>query len=281
MLRKPSESGLANRGAFPAGQSRSGFVGESSSGGASPADNPSGLGPIDQIYNQWIESGKPHNIVCSKCHGPKNLVHCTTCARSYHTSCLPSTGSWMQSAFYCPACRAGRWNGSQVSGSLASPQHRQLGTPVVRSPEQSIPASLPRDRGRASGQPEPHSTTPSGTSHYYVSAPDPFDPGLVTRAQDFLRTHGGFPESEDFSPHLLLSLGSIMSELQSHREQVKELMSENAHLRQDNANIRAYLDSSLELGRPWTRPVNNIESIPRPSNDTAGKSWDRIVMDLI
>ncbi|RDW65727.1 PHD finger protein [Aspergillus mulundensis] len=111
------------------------------------------------------------------------------------------------------------------------------------------------------------------------AAPDAFDPNTLYRARDFLRANGAFPESQ-YSMDLLLKLGGMMSELDFHRSRTQELLSENAHLRQDNANLRAYLDSNLATGKP-AAPGGDTSQIPRPSSDTAGKSWDRIVMDLI
>ncbi|KAL6238416.1 hypothetical protein BDW75DRAFT_237514 [Aspergillus navahoensis] len=114
----------------------------------------------------------------------------------------------------------------------------------------------------------------------HVAAPDLFDPSILSRARDFLRTHGGFPDHQEFSMDLLLKLGAMMTELDLHRDQIQELASENARLRQDNANIRAYLDSDLRTGKPFG-PGGDFSEISRPSSDTTGKSWDRIVMDII
>ncbi|KAL4923149.1 PHD finger protein [Aspergillus undulatus] len=108
-----------------------------------------------------------------------------------------------------------------------------------------------------------------------------FDPSILTMAREFLRSQGGFPESQDFSPDFLLKLGSMMTELELQRERVQELVAENGQLRQDNANIRTYLDSNLATGRPAVPQGSDLSFIRRPSPDTTGKTWDRIVMDLI
>jgi hypothetical protein len=122
--------------------------------------------------------------------------------------------------------------------------------------------------------------TPAANTPMF-SAPDALDPSMLTRAREFLPIHGSFPENQEFSLELLLKLGSMMTELDFHRQQVQELASENSHLRQDNANIRAYLDSNLATGKPAANAMPDRSNIPRPSADTSGKSWDRIVMDLI
>ncbi|KAL4972376.1 hypothetical protein BDW66DRAFT_154791 [Aspergillus desertorum] len=165
----------------------------------------------------------------------------------------------------------------------------QLTSPIASS--STTPFLRPATSGIIGPAPEMaksvHSTPTTGrwmqtpfrvTDH--VATPDAFDPSILSRARDFLRTHGGFPESQEFSMDLLLKLGAMMTELDFHREQVQELASENAHLRQDNANIRAYMDSNLRTGKPFG-PGGDISEISRPSSDTTGKSWDRIVMDLI
>ncbi|KAL4984174.1 hypothetical protein BDW68DRAFT_190704 [Aspergillus falconensis] len=209
-----------------------------------------------------VDSGKPHNVICSKCRGPNNLIFCETCCRSYHGSCLPAS-----------ACVAGRWGHvPPMLDQLTSPTASRSATPFVRPATSGIIS--PAAETARGGMQTPFRVTD------HIAAPDAFDPSILSRARDFLRTHGAFPESQEFSMDLLLKLGAMMTELDFHRSQVQELASENAHLRQDNANIRAYLDSNLRTGKPFG-PGGDFSEISRPSADTTGKSWDRIVMDLI
>lgn len=188
--------------------------------------------------------------------------------------------------FYCPACSSGQWSrSSSAVGTPAtvSPEASRSGTPVVHSTTRDIMSpAQPMGRSTQSTQATPHRMhAPSSVDGRAEPVPNVFDPRILTRAQEFLRTHGGFPESQEFSADFLLKLGSMMAELDLNRERVQELASENTHLRQDNANIRAYLDSNLLTGMRIAPPGGDISSIQRPSTDTTGKSWDRIVMDLI
>lgn len=233
----------------------------------------------------FAASGKPHNIICSSCHKPNNLVSCESCCRSYHASCLSPPDVPTQSMrFYCPACSSGQWSRSPSTvgtPTTISPEPSRSGTPIVRSTTRGImtppqPISLTQ-----STRTTPHKMQALYPDGRAMPVPNVFDPHILTRAQEFLHTHGGFPESQEFSADLLLKLGSMMAELDLHRERVQELASENTHLRQDNANIRAYLDSNLMTGMPIAPSGGDLSSIQRPPTDTTGKSWDRIVMDLI
>lgn len=188
--------------------------------------------------------------------------------------------------FYCPACSSGQWSRSTSTvgtPATVSPEASRSSTPVLRSTTRGT-MSPPQPIGSLtqSTRTTPHKVqAPSSAGGRAMPVPNVFDPRILTRAEEFLRSHGGFTESQEFSADLLLKLGSMMAELDLHRERVSELASENAHLRQDNANVRAYLDSNLTTGMPIAPPGGDISAIQRPSTDTTGKSWDRIVMDLI
>ncbi|KAL2858553.1 hypothetical protein BJY01DRAFT_241881 [Aspergillus pseudoustus] len=230
-----------------------------------------------QIYKRWVASGKPHNIICSTCQKPDNLLHCGTCSRSYHALCLSRSDlSTEASQFSCPPCKSSFTNNSATS---SNPSHAS--TPTANHPFRiTSPSNVLQSPAQRSLQ-SSRVVTPAAGDAALFSAPDALDPGMLPRAREFLQAYGGFPEHQEFSLELLLKLGSMMTELDFHRQQVQELASENSHLRQDNANIRAYLDSDLATGRPAGTPVADLSTISRPSADTAGKSWDRIVMDLI
>ncbi|KAL4945506.1 hypothetical protein BDV06DRAFT_26359 [Aspergillus oleicola] len=237
------------------------------------------------IYAHWIESGRPHNAICSECRKPNDLVLCTTCCRSYHRSCLSPVSLSAQSApFQCPACCSGQWSRSLASSDDLSTfvNASQPGTPMTHSATKGVRSPAAPMAAPGSTQATPHEMQAASAADSLVAPFDAFDPSILTRAREFLRTQGGFPESQDFSPDFLLKLGSIMTELEFQRERAQELVSENAQLRQDNANIRTYLDSNLATGRPVVNNAgNDLSFIRRPSPDTTGKTWDRIVMDLI
>ncbi|KAH8689452.1 hypothetical protein BGW36DRAFT_365220 [Talaromyces proteolyticus] len=75
----------------------------------------------EAIQQEWRSRGKPHNIICSHCRQPGQLLPCATCCRAHHVACLPApppvdavaTGSWS-----CPACL------SRVGVSPLSPSPR-------------------------------------------------------------------------------------------------------------------------------------------------------------
>ncbi|KAL3447264.1 hypothetical protein BJX65DRAFT_308322 [Aspergillus insuetus] len=229
-----------------------------------------------QIYKKWIASGKPHNFICSSCQKPENLLYCGTCSRSYHALCLSRSDLPLESdQFFCPPCKT-----SSTIVSAVSSNPSRASTPIASHPMRIIsPGNHLQSPTQRSLQSSRVVTPAAGASTF--SAPDALDPSMLTRAREFLQIHGSFPEHQEFSLELLLKLGSMMTELDFHRQQVQELASENSHLRQDNANIRAYLDSNLATGKPAANAVPDRSNIPRPSADTSGKSWDRIVMDLI
>ncbi|KAL4880565.1 hypothetical protein BJY04DRAFT_71734 [Aspergillus karnatakaensis] len=252
---------------------------------------PSSLSTPDKhwIYKQWVVSGKPHNFVCTQCRKPDNLIYCGSCCRSYHLSCLSPGDQPLQSdQFHCPGCRTGHFDRSPALDSSISPAVSRTGTPFVQGMGRAFlspsrlgdPVSAPHS-APWSGQTTGASTPFNDYTSRYEPLPGTFDPSILTRARQFLHAHGTFPDDQEFSPDLLLKLGSMMAELEDHRERAQELISENAHLRQDNANIRAYLDSNLASGRPPAQAGGDLSSIARPSPDTTGKSWDRILMDLI
>ncbi|KAL4908525.1 hypothetical protein BDW74DRAFT_147575 [Aspergillus multicolor] len=189
---------------------------------------------------------------------------------------MPTT---VRFGFQCPACMAGRWDyAPSKPGSLTSPEASRIASPSTVSGIVT-PAGKTANTGHLTPIAQLLTHGPPFTPDHGVPV-DAFDPSILSRARDFLRANGDFPESQEYSVELLIKLGGMMSELDFHRRRTQELLSENAHLRQDNANIRAYLDSNLVTGKP-SAPVSDLSHIPRPSSDTTGKSWDRIVMDLI
>ncbi|OGM40082.1 PHD finger domain protein [Aspergillus bombycis] len=109
---------------------------------------------------------------------------------------------------------------------------------------------------------------------------------VLTRARNLLVDYGQLYADKDIRPELLLKLASMMTELeaqQSLQQEVQELRAENAALRNENANFRAYFTSRLPTNEPIinSSATSTAPVFPKLSSDTSGKSWDRIVMDLI
>ncbi|KAL4783322.1 hypothetical protein BJX76DRAFT_258763 [Aspergillus varians] len=248
--------------------------------------DPSTLSPLQKqlLYKQWIGSGRPHHIVCSECREPNNLVLCESCCRSYHASCLsPSDFPTPSVQFHCPACSSGQWDcSSSTVRPSTSPEVSRSGTPAIHPTMDILSPREPMANPIPSARTSPQTMqAPSPATDHTVLPTNTFDPSILSRAREFLVTDGGFPKGQEFSVNFLLKLGAMMTDLDLHRGRAEELVLENEHLRQDNANIRAYLDSNLATGKPVARPGGDSSAITIPSPDTAGKSWDRIVMDLI
>lgn len=105
------------------------------------------------------------------------------------------------------------------------------------------------------------------------------------RARDFLVEYGGFPADQDFRPELLLKLESMMTDLESQpalQKEAHELREENAALRSQVTHLRSSGGAQTPLREPIVTPtVSSIPPIlPRPTPDTSGKSWDRIVTEF-
>ncbi|KAB8256296.1 hypothetical protein BDV32DRAFT_97122 [Aspergillus pseudonomiae] len=250
-----------------------------------------------------LGAGKPHNLVCSGCRNPGNLILCETCCRSYHAPCLPSHDvSILTEPFHCPSCKHMRWDQSppQFDRSTSSSNGSRSSTPSANGYSR---ATSPREHATLEGrrtlpvlgslagptQDLSKRSSPdvdrqqSSKSHGNVATPETH---VLSRARNLLVDYGQLYADKDIRPELLLKLASMMTELeaqQSLQEEVQELKTENAALRNENANFRAYFTSRL----PTNEPIINSSStstppiFPKLPSDTSGKSWDRIVMDLI
>ncbi|KAE8132726.1 hypothetical protein BDV38DRAFT_287443 [Aspergillus pseudotamarii] len=250
-----------------------------------------------------LGAGKPHNLVCSGCRNPGNLILCETCCRSYHTHCLPSQdASILTGPFYCPSCRHKRWDQSppQFDRSAASSNASRSSTPGancysrVTSPREYAPIDGRRplaSLGPLAGPTQVQSIRSSAdvdrqqsSEHHRNFAT--LETDILSRAKNLLVDYGQLDADKDIRPELLLKLASMMSELevqQSLQQEVQELKAENVALRNENANFRAYFTSRLPTNEPLinSSSINPLPILPRPPSDTDGKSWDRIVMDLI
>ncbi|GIK05972.1 hypothetical protein Aspvir_010089 [Aspergillus viridinutans] len=180
-----------------------------------------------RIYTDWIKGGKPHNLVCSECRSPDDLMLCETC---------------------CPA-------------DALTTQSNLQGPSVYSSPVDSQQQRAQNVLTMASNS------------------------DIMSRARQFLIQHGKFPTSQDFHPELLSNLGTMMLELESQQlllQEIQDLREENASLRREALKTKHHYPSRMPINESvLNSPSHLAPRIQTPSPDTAGKSWDRIVMDLI
>ena len=214
---------------------------------------------------------------------------CETCCRSYHARCLSdpvratSTGK-----FYCPSCRDKRWDLTPplINSLAASPDVSRSSTPVPH------PAIMHSRTGAADvltaqsslQRPPVHSSLVDSQQHQNeLSMASNSD--IMSRARHFLIQHGKFPTSQDFHHELLSNLGTMILELESQQlllQEIQDLREENASLRREALKTKHHYPSRTPINESvLNSPSHLAPRIQTPSPDTAGKSWDRIVMDLI
>ncbi|KAE8148902.1 hypothetical protein BDV25DRAFT_141335 [Aspergillus avenaceus] len=254
------------------------------------------------IYEEWIRTGKPHNLVCSVCRNPDNLMPCETCCRSYHRACLPQgVIPPLAAQFYCSECKNKRWDqsppqfdkppsstvsrsstpGANGSSGVSSPSEH--GSHAVRQPHPLIGAATSATAASSShSSPEIDRQRPFTSRQCTINS----DVDIFTQAKQLLMEYGRFPADQEFRPELLLKLGSMMMDLhslQSLHQELQGLRAENTALRNENSNVRSYFTSNLPSNEPLiTSSVSRMPPIlPGSSADTSEKTWDRIVMDLI
>lgn len=247
------------------------------------------------------EAGRLHNVVCSACHNPDDLLLCETCCRSYHGSCLPpSDAPGSPANFHCPFCKRKRWDRfppqSTVSASVSdAPRSNTLserGVGMLASPSSHVAASNQTSPG----------TNENSMPGVQVSPVQPFSDTdqlrnnqvqdsisqsaeLCARAKEFLSEYGGFPQGQEYRQGFLLQLGWMMKEVESHQmlfHEVQNLREENARLQNENSQLRGgYQPPRIPTEAMLAVSSRANSPIPRPPSDAAGKSWDSIVLDLI
>lgn len=245
------------------------------------------INPCSSI-NVFSGAGKPHNLICSECYKPNHLMFCETCCRSYHAECLRSEGSTgILTIFHCPSCKVKKWDHVPPQFSSRSPSvfrsttpggdaARQDGHPA-RAMSGHEPRTSEKPLSRFRGLPG-HQSPDEQHQHARAIQALPYVDRLA-QARHFLNENGGFPAYQEYSPMLLYRLGEMMMRLESQDDllrEVQELREENARL---HRGLRIPTDSRWHLREP--APNSPMPNIARPSPDTTGKSWDRIVMDLI
>ncbi|BCR82689.1 PHD finger protein [Aspergillus chevalieri] len=241
------------------------------------------------IYYEWIRLGKPHNIVCSQCRRPDQLLLCETCCRSYHTGCIPSSEvTAFSGKFHCPSCRNKNWDRlpPQFSGR-SSPNASRSTTPSGRDrSRRNSPSRLAKPSGHispiASGTPLtglPGSSGHTSPMEWQGVHGAGQQSDKLSQARSFLIENGA--ASQEHNPMILYQIAHMMEQLESQQrllQETQELREENVRLHHINRELRAHAHSRSPHDSAVNSPIPNI---PRPVADTSGKSWDRIVMDLL
>ncbi|CAG8048879.1 unnamed protein product [Penicillium salamii] len=214
-----------------------------------------------RVYHEWIDAGRPHNIVCWECRLPDSLIGCQTCCRSYHTACLQDV---VRSAnnFHCPSCRARSWDRAppQLTMSSASPTGSRGTTQNARSLQ---PQDAPSPKGLIQGDSSPRGSTrkslgtprigpPAWNRTEESSADSSSELSPITEMYPQLLEYLALPhddtdlDTQEFKFKNQLSL--VMQEIESHRESLREktsLQKEYLKIQNENLQIKAYLDSGL------------------------------------
>ena len=242
------------------------------------------------------ERGRHHNVVCSACCNPDNLLLCETCCRSYHTSCLPPSDTPDPTGnFHCPSCKHKQWDRfllqAATPDSMFGNAIGERDVWVLASPSMPTPGSDQTSHGvtenpRKGVQASPVQPSPSVDQlpNSYFSDGMTQSSELSTRAKQFLSELGGFAPNQEYSQELLHRLGWMMKEVEFHQplyQEVQILREENVRLKDENAQMRRYLGPRIPTEAMKAASSGPNSPIPRPPSDTAGKSWDSIVLDLI
>lgn len=230
-------------------------------------------------------------------------------------SCLPpSNGPKFFGTFHCPSCKERHWDRdppqvttstpvSEISRSsttsgrngdmVSSPSSRtgnisEQESPDIGSGMTPLPAyqTLTRSRPQSALDNDHQLTAATGIS--YQPGAMSLDDEATDRARLFLTEYGGFHPNQGYRQELLLNLGQMIKRLEMQEARLSEVQSvqeENAWLRRERSQLqhRAYhnLGPRFPSSEAWRVGSSGTSSpIPRPTLDTAGKSWDSIVMDL-
>jgi len=101
----------------------------------------------------------------------------------------------------------------------------------------------------------------------------------LAQARSFLIENGA--ASQEHNPIILYRIADMMAHLEYQQrllQEMQELKEENMRLHHVNQELRVHAHSRSPHDSAVNSPVPNI---PRPAADMSGKSWDRIVMDLL
>ncbi|CAI7612928.1 unnamed protein product [Penicillium viridicatum] len=247
-----------------------------------------------RVYHEWIDAGKPHNIVCWECRLPDSLIGCQTCCRSYHTACLLDV---VRSAnnFHCPSCRERAWDRAPPLFPVPSPAPSTGGTtPSSHSdPAGNVPIRGDRSptasRRKSSATPRMMPPTLNRIDELN-SRGTPAEVFSVAETYPQLLEYLALPDNET-NHHAQPSqfkhqLGMAIKEIESNRASIRDkvnIREDYSRLQRENAQIKAYLDSKRSP-RDSAIPSPSVVShdiISRPASEQRGKAWDSLALDTL
>ncbi|KAJ5941819.1 Zinc finger PHD-finger [Penicillium verrucosum] len=246
-----------------------------------------------RVYHEWIDAGKPHNVVCWECRLPDSLIGCQTCCRSYHTACLLDV---VRSAnnFYCPSCRARAWDYAPPQFSVPSPAPSTGGTTPNYHPDPSGNIPIRGDRSPTASQRKssaaPRMMPPTLTRVDELnSRGTPAEVFSVAETYPQLLEYLALPDNET-QHHAQPSqfkhqLGMAIKEIESNRASIRDrvnIREDYPRLQRENAQVKAYLDSKRpprDTAIPSPSAVSH-NIISRPASEQRGKSWESLALDM-
>ncbi|KAJ5971582.1 uncharacterized protein N7479_001500 [Penicillium vulpinum] len=249
-----------------------------------------------RVYHEWIDAGKPHNVVCWECRLPDSLIGCQTCCRSYHTACLLDV---VRSAnnFHCPSCQARAWDHAPPQFPVPPSPAPSTGgtTPISRSDPLSGNIPIQGDKSstisRRKSSVVPRMMPPPTLNRIdevdACSTPAEVSPvaEMYPQLLEYLAlpdaAAGNLAQSSQFKHQL----GMAMKEIESNRASMRDkanIREEYSRLRRENAQIKAYLDSR---GSPRDTAIPSPSTVlhsttQRPVSEQRGTAWDSIAADL-
>jgi hypothetical protein len=242
---------------------------------------------VDLALIFLIDAGKPHNFVCSECRLPENLIGCGTCCRAYHAHCLPAMNT-VPGFFHCSSCKEKAWDQAPplLSSTTTDSGDATPGSSFQRRepPSRETPASIQGSPLMGYNAPGIASSTfPGRRDEYEIEYSDNLPPIFEMYSQVLAHLYQPDPDRGSVHrPEFLHQLNLMTREVESHRALLRKmatLREEFSKIQTENMQLRVYLNSRLP--RDGNFAASNFSGYPRPSADTAGKSWDSIVMDLI
>lgn len=220
---------------------------------------------------------------------PDQLLFCETCCRSYHTGCLPSSGvSVFPGNFHCSSCRDKSWDRLPPQFSRRpSPNASRSTTPSGRDrSRRGSPSRLAKSSDHISpaapGTPLtgfPGSSGHTSPMEWQGAHGAGQQSDNLSQARSFLIENGA--ASQEHNPMIVYRIADMMEQLGSQKrllQEMQKLKEENMRLHHVNRELRVHAHSKSPHESAVNSPMSNI---PRPVADTSGKSWDRIVMDLL
>ncbi|KGO74224.1 Zinc finger, PHD-type [Penicillium italicum] len=240
-----------------------------------------------RVYHEWIDAGKPHNIVCWECRLPDSLIGCQTCCRSYHTACLLDVVRSANNS-HCPSCRARAWDRVPPQFPVPSPVPSTGGTTQSCHSDLSS-GNIPIRGDRSPAAPRMMNHPISSRTDGNNSHDTPAEVFTVTDTYPQLLEYLALPDAEtdhhaqssQFKHQLRMAIREIESNRASIRDKANIREEDYSQLQRENAQIKAYLDSR-HLPQDSAIPSPSVASrnISRPASEQRGKAWDSLARDL-